>query len=79
MLAAESTGRLHGTSDQLRPWHPQAGDPVAWSEAAMEKFVHRQNIERYRKLLRETEDPEKRQQIAKLLAEEPIAKLPSDS
>ena len=36
----------------------------------MEKFIHNQNLERYRKLLSETTDEEKRQQIAKLLAEE---------
>ena len=35
-----------------------------------EKFVHKQNIKRYRKLLHETTDEERRQQILKLLAEE---------
>ena len=36
----------------------------------MEKFIHNQNLERYRKLLSETTDEEKRRQIEKLLAEE---------
>jgi hypothetical protein len=42
-------------------------DPL---EAAMEKFIHRQNLEHYRKLLAETTDEVKRQTIRKLLAEE---------
>jgi hypothetical protein len=42
-------------------------DPL---EATMEKFIHRQNLEHYRKLLAETTDEVKRQTIRKLLAEE---------
>jgi hypothetical protein len=36
----------------------------------MEKFVHRENIRLYRKLLVETTDAQKRQVILKLLADE---------
>jgi rubrerythrin len=36
----------------------------------MEKFIHRENIRLYRKLLAETTDPEKRQMLLKLLADE---------
>jgi hypothetical protein len=36
----------------------------------MEKFIHRQNLEHYRKLLAETTDEVKRQTLRKLLAEE---------
>jgi hypothetical protein len=39
-------------------------------EAAMDAFLHRQNLERYRKLLAETTDEARRQQLLKLLAEE---------
>jgi hypothetical protein len=42
----------------------------------MERFVHRQNIEHYRKLLAETTDEAQRRQLLKLLAEEE-AKDPS--
>jgi len=41
-----------------------------------EKFVHKQNIERYRKLLLETTDEVRRQQILKLLAEEEAKDAP---
>jgi hypothetical protein len=36
----------------------------------MEKFIHRENIRLYRKLLAETSDAEKRQILLKLLADE---------
>jgi hypothetical protein len=36
----------------------------------MERFVHEENIRRYRKLLEEEKDEEKRTMIRKLLAEE---------
>jgi hypothetical protein len=36
----------------------------------MERFVKRQNIERYQRLLGTTQDEQQRQQIQKLLAEE---------
>ena len=36
----------------------------------MERFVHRQNIERFRRLLAETVDEAERRRILKLLAEE---------
>lgn len=36
----------------------------------MDGFVHRQNLERLRKLLAETSDDAQRRQIVKLLAEE---------
>jgi hypothetical protein len=38
--------------------------------AAMQNFIHRKNLEHYRKLLAETSDAAKRQQLLKLLAEE---------
>jgi hypothetical protein len=37
---------------------------------AQDRFVHRENIERYRKLLLEPKDPTLRQLLLKLLAEE---------
>lgn len=36
----------------------------------MEKFVHRENIKLYRRLLAETADEQKRQTLLKLLADE---------
>jgi rubrerythrin len=36
----------------------------------MEKFVHRENVKLYRKLLAETTDEQKRQMLLKLLADE---------
>jgi hypothetical protein len=36
----------------------------------MERYIHNENIRRYRKLLAEEEDEEKRDVIRKLLAEE---------
>ena len=36
----------------------------------MERFIHNENIRRYRKLLEEERDEEKRNTIRKLLAEE---------
>jgi hypothetical protein len=36
----------------------------------MERFIHRENLEHYRKLLAKTASGEQRQQILKLLAEE---------
>lgn len=36
----------------------------------MQNFIHRKNLEHYRKLLAETSDAAKRQQLLKLLAEE---------
>jgi len=36
----------------------------------MERFIHNENIRRYRKLLEEERDEEKRNVIRKLLAEE---------
>lgn len=39
----------------------------------MERFVHRQNIEHYREMLKTIIDPEHRETIKKLLAEEETA------
>lgn len=39
----------------------------------MERFVHRQNVEHYRALLRRIADPEERRKIEKMLAEEEAA------
>ena len=36
----------------------------------MEQFIHRENLQRLRRLLAETADDSQRQQILKLLAEE---------
>jgi hypothetical protein len=36
----------------------------------MESFIHTENIRLYRKLLTETSDPDKRQTLLKLLADE---------
>jgi hypothetical protein len=36
----------------------------------MERFIRRENIKRYRKLLREVEDESERERILKLLADE---------
>jgi hypothetical protein len=43
----------------------------------MEKFIHRQNLEHYRKLLAETTDEVKRQTLLKLLTEEEAKDRPS--
>jgi hypothetical protein len=37
---------------------------------AMERFIHRENLEHYRKLLTQSTDEGRREQILKLLAEE---------
>jgi hypothetical protein len=42
----------------------------------MERFLHNQNVERYRKLLVEPMDEARRQQILKLLAEEEAKDTP---
>jgi hypothetical protein len=39
----------------------------------MERFVHRQNIEHYREMLKTVTDPVQRAKIKKLLAEEEVA------
>jgi hypothetical protein len=49
---------------------------VPRKEAQMEGFVHRQNLEHYRKLLAETTDEAQRRMLLKLIAEED-AKEPS--
>ena len=64
-----SAGRGRDREAFARPIDPMEDD--------MEQFIHRQNIEHYRRLLSETEDETRRQQIAKLLAEEE-AKEPSE-
>ncbi|MGP0094994.1 MAG: hypothetical protein ACLPKB_34330 [Xanthobacteraceae bacterium] len=38
----------------------------------MEEFIHRQNLEHYRKLLAETTDDARRRLLEKLLAEEEV-------
>lgn len=45
-------------------------DRVGSREHRMEKFIHRQNLEHYRKLLAQTNDEVKRETLLKLLAEE---------
>ena len=45
------------------------GGPVGLLEAAMDRFLNQQNIERYRKL-REARNASERLQVMKLLAEE---------
>jgi rubrerythrin len=39
----------------------------------MERFVHRQNIEHYREMLKTIIDPKQRAMIKKLLADEEVA------
>jgi len=41
-----------------------------------DQFVHRQNLEHFRKLLAETTDVEKRKQLLMLLSEEEAKKVP---
>ena len=43
----------------------------------MERFIHNENIRRYRKLLEEEKDEEKRNVIRKLLAEEEAKDVPT--
>lgn len=43
----------------------------------MERFIHDENIRRYRKLLEEEQDEEKRNFIRKLLAEEEAKEVPA--
>lgn len=43
----------------------------------MERFIHNENIRRYRKLLGEETDEEKRNIIRKLLAEEEAREIPA--
>lgn len=45
----------------------------------MQRYVHKENIILYRKLLAETMDEEKRKIIAKLLADEEAKETPSPS
>ena len=41
----------------------------------MQEFIHRKNLEMYRRLLAETKDEDQRRQLERLLAEE-VAKEP---
>jgi hypothetical protein len=43
----------------------------------MERYIHNENIRRYRRLLAEEKDEEKRNTIRKLLAEEEAKEVPS--
>jgi hypothetical protein len=43
----------------------------------MERFIHQENIRRFRKLLAEEQDEEKRNTIRKLLAEEDAKDVPA--
>ncbi|WP_200941130.1 hypothetical protein [Afipia sp. Root123D2] len=43
----------------------------------MERFIHTENIRRYRKLLAEEQNEEKRSFIRKLLAEEEAKEVPA--
>lgn len=43
----------------------------------MERFIHNENIRRYKKLLKEEQDEEKRSIIRKLLAEEEAKDVPA--
>lgn len=52
----------------LRP--PIGGRGRLARKADMEKFVHRENLKLYRKLLAETTDEQKRHTLLKLLADE---------
>jgi hypothetical protein len=48
-------------------------------EAAMDRFVTRENIKRYRRLASESTDPTERSRIMKLLAEEESKSTPDVS
>jgi hypothetical protein len=45
----------------------------------MERFIRRENIKRYRKLLLEAKDDAERRQIQKLLAEEELREPPAET
>lgn len=45
----------------------------------MERFIHNENIRRYRKLLETEQNEEKRNLIRKLLAEEEAKEVPTTS
>jgi len=45
----------------------------------MERFIHNENIRRYRKLLEEEQNAEKRNIIRKLLADEEVKDAPAAS
>jgi hypothetical protein len=49
---------------------------VSKCAVAMDRFIHNENIRRYRKLLEEETDEEKRNTIRRLLAEEEAKKIP---
>jgi hypothetical protein len=42
----------------------------------MQEFIHRKNLEMYRRLLAETKDEDQRRQLEKLLAEEAAKEPP---
>lgn len=54
--------------DEFRPW-PR--------EARMDKFLHRHNLENFRKQLAEAKDDAQRQTLLKLLAEEEAKESPA--
>jgi hypothetical protein len=51
----------------------KANCEAAHGSWTMERFVHRQNIEHYREMLKTITDPVQREKIKKLLAEEEVA------
>jgi hypothetical protein len=56
------------TAAEPRRWHAHGLDLGRWVKGtAMEQFVRRENIKRYRKLLREAKDQAERRLIQKLL------------
>jgi len=65
------------TAAQTSAWHFDTGDlgPPGQS-TAMERFVRRETIKRYRKLLLEAKDDAERRRIQKLLTEEEQKKPP---
>jgi hypothetical protein len=46
------------------------GYPACQEGSGMDRFIHRQNLQHYRKLLSQTTDEAQRVQLLKLLAEE---------
>jgi hypothetical protein len=60
----------HSTRLAIRRRLQPKAELNACGEVLMEQFIHRENLQRLRRLLAETADDSQRQQILKLLAEE---------
>jgi hypothetical protein len=67
-------GQIVGQSVRACTWgFPEGSDwrlSMLCHEAQMERFVHRENIKLYRRLLAETTDEQRREMLLKLLTDE---------